>query len=193
METKARADLVRALREEKQTRERDARGFGVLDAAGRAQGRVDRVVKRVRRAADRAGERAGREFDDFRVRSRAAAVRHDRALNQRHAARIARDGYDISPDFQRRSQAIANRAQSTELRQRAGTGIDRHRGALRDIANNPGRVTEAERTAAILRDRAERANRPRSRTIRGTVTYHDRRGPVTRTTRTDRAPPRERS
>lgn len=201
MDTKARADLVRACREEtKQSRQRQADGFAALDAAGRVQGRVDRVVRRVQRAANRAGARVGRSVEagldrlDFVPGSTA-----EREKLRRHARRqVSRDQltgfrYDarsnpegIRPEFRRRSQAAANRARSTELRANAGTGVNRHRGALRDIANNPGRVTEAERTAAILRDRAERANRPRRRTIRGRVVYHDRRGPVTRTTRTDR-------
>ncbi len=112
MDAKARADLVRAIRDEtKQERARQARGFAVLDAAGRVQGRVQRwnarnsqrmqaQNQRSREVYGAIGERIDRGVDRVMDENRRRAVAHDRASNMRQAARIREHGYDISPAFQ---------------------------------------------------------------------------------------------
>lgn len=208
MDTKARADLVRAIRDEsKQERARQARGFAVLDVAGRAQGRVQRWSERNRQRSRAQNQRSreiyGRIGDRIDAHplnplspaARARETARLRGVNMREAQRMREHGPDITPEFQRRSRAIGAEARSAEMRARA-TGVgasNRWRGSTRQVGLESGtRLTEAQRTAAILRDRAARtrsapnstnpedyAPRPRTQRRRGRVVYHDRRGDTT--------------
>lgn len=192
MDAAQRATLVREARIEiKQERQQQARGWAMLSRASRVQRRVnseaDRIGKGVRRRVDAVGDRVGAAAEGaLRAYSR-HETRRLRRINMRESARIRTEGYDITPEFRRRSAEVGERATATGFRARAGSGSNRWRGAVRQIHDESGsRVTEARRTAAILAERerlARRSNTPvldqdpgsysparRERAPRGTMT-----------------------
>lgn len=204
MDTKARAALVRAIRcEMKQeavyyvARERQRRSRERFDAQNRRQREVySRVARRIE----------AHPMNPFSPAARAREEARVRALNMREAERIRREGYDISPEFRRRSAAMARTQAEVAAQSRVqGVGISsRWRGGTRQAGINARvfRNTEREREAAILAQRRQddpltqdptTFNPTSRRRVRGRVVYHDRTGDRSETTLTDRPPPRRRN
>lgn len=176
-----RSQLVRELRfEMKQdriskrprTREAELRGHATLNRVARVQARVGREVDRAAAGAGRAVEGAVRRYSAWETRRL-------RRMNQREAARIREHGYDISDDFRRRSAAVGRESSAADHRQRAGSGANRWRGSIRQLADESAfRTTEAQRTAAILARRRQPVSeqdpfsynpQPRPRNPRGRI------------------------
>lgn len=161
MDLQERARLVRAYRVE-------IKQEAVYYVARRQQERVERPV---RRAAARVGRFIDRQLDAHRARETARL----RRINTREAARIRTEGYDIRPNFGRQSAELNRDATATSFRNRAGTGVNRWRGSVRQIGLDArARRPQAPPAPPALIDQTPgdaQFPEPRRRQPRATIVY----------------------
>jgi hypothetical protein len=170
MDIKSRAALVRSLRcEIKQSREDQISGHRRLATLGRAQRRVDRwnagnrqrmteQNQRNREVYGRIGERIDSRISAAMTERARQQRASDRAMNMRQAERIRTEGYDITPRFARRAAAIRLRAESAGMRERAGTGVNRWRGTVRQTGADLRASPPHDYDAAVLASRRSRSD-----------------------------------
>jgi hypothetical protein len=158
MDLTERSQLVRELRFElkqeriskrPRTREAQLQGYRTLNRVARVQARAGREVDRATASAGRAVEGAYRRYSAWETRRL-------RRMNMRNAERIRTEGYDISDDFRRRSAAVSRESAAVDHQRRAGTGVNRWRGSVRQAGEVSPRLLEQRRTAAILAARRNR-------------------------------------
>lgn len=155
MDLNARAALVRAIRcEIKQ----EAVYYVARERQRRSRARMDAQNQRNREVYGRVGERIDARIDAALTERARQQRASDRAMNMRHAERIRTEGYDITPRFAMRSQAMRNRQMSAALRERAGTGVNRWRGTVRQTGADLRATPPHDYDAAVLASRRSRSD-----------------------------------